>query len=86
MYAENNIAGYSLGQLFTLENIPEKALTYFFDLVTIFDYIIENCSDPNRFKITEEGIIVSNIITTKGGEKRQEVFLPMIKTPLLLQP
>lgn len=75
---------YCFEDLFNINNISAEAKAIFFDIPTIFDYIVENCNDSERFQISEKGIMICNLVKVKNAVKRQEVFLPMQKKVYVL--
>jgi hypothetical protein len=42
-------------------------MTIFFDVRTLFDYIVDNYQDEKRVKLKEQGLLVSNILIIKSG-------------------
>ena len=42
-------------------------MTIFFDIRTLFDYIVDNYQDEKRVKLKEQGLLVCNILVIKSG-------------------
>jgi len=42
-------------------------MTIFFDMRTLFDYIVDNYQDEKRVKLKEQALLVSNILVIKSG-------------------